>query len=236
MCHRYLLLEEHYRDILARIGLGPETDFRSRYNMAPGTGIPAVRRPAGGGVEAARLHWGLVPSWAKNGDSAGLMNARAESLADKPSFRDAFRSRRCVIPASGFYEWAKHGRTRRPWLFRWRDERPFGFAGLWEAWRAPDGSVRETCAIVTTAPNDQIRPIHDRMPVMLKPEQFDAWLDPRATAPESLAPLLHPAPAGAMSAVALDSRVNSVRHDDPACLAPAATETEGSGPQLSLGL
>ena len=248
MCCRYLLLEQHFRGILERLGVDASAEYISRYNIAPGTVVPAVRtkpralppRRTPGAGELARestgLRWGLVPSWAGSDGGAKLMNARAESVADKPSFRDALRTRRCVIPASGFYEWQAVGRARQPWLFRWRDEQPIGLAGLWESWRAPDGTVLESCAIITTEPNELMRPIHDRMPVMLTPEQFDPWLDPHLTSPEKLAPLLRPPPAAAMSAVALDSRVNSVRHDDPACLAPAGPVAEGSGPQLSLGL
>ncbi len=239
MCCRFLLLQQHFREVLERLGLDQVPEFASRHNIAPGTAIPAVRtkaparrRPGQGGSarEFVPLHWGLTPAWASSRGS-GLMNARAESLADKPSFRDAFRTRRCVIPASGFYEWAVLGRTRQPWLFRRRDGQPFGLAGLWEAWHAPDGTVLESCAIVTTEPNDLMRPIHHRMPVMLTPDQFDPWLDPRETDPNRLAPLLRPPDAGTMSATALAPRVNSVHHDDPACLAPAGTE---AGRQLSL--
>jgi putative SOS response-associated peptidase YedK len=242
MCCRFLLLQQHFREVLERLGLDKAPEFASRYNIAPGTPIPAVRtqapaRRSPGEGEPARefvpLHWGLTPAWASSRGS-GSMNARAESLAGKPSFRDAFRTRRCVIPATGFYEWAVLGRTRQPWLFRRRDGQPFGLAGLWESWRAPDGTVLESCAIITTEPNDLMRPIHHRMPVMLSPDQFDPWLDLRETDPKRLSALLHPPDAGAMSATALAPRVNSVHHDDPACLDPAGSEA--AGPQLSLGL
>src|SRR5262249_54366085 len=153
----------------------------SRYNIAPGTKIPAVRgagrnaRP-----EAVTFRWGLTPAWAKTDEPAArLVNARAETLLEKPSFRDAVTARRCVIPASGFFEWETVGRAKRPWRFAWRDETPFGLAGLWETWRAPDGEVVASCAVITTQPNELMRPIHHRMPVMLTPEECRTWLDPR---------------------------------------------------------
>ncbi|MBL9187849.1 MAG: SOS response-associated peptidase [Opitutaceae bacterium] len=239
MCSRFLLLQQHYRDLLARLGIAAPAEFLSRYNIAPGSAIPLVRtKPAGRAPAApslAHLHWGLVPAWAKSADGEPLLNARAETLATKPSFRDAFRARRCIIPASGFYEWEAVGRARRPWLFRRRDEQPFGLAGLWESWRAPDGTAFETCALITTEPNDLMRPIHHRMPVMLTPEQFAPWLDPRTTEPEKLAPLLRPPAADTMSALAVGPHVSHVRHEGPECLTPAAQHIAGD-PQLSLGL
>lgn len=238
MCCRYLLLRQQFHELLERLGIDAAPEFASRFNIAPGSLLPAVRAQPGKtkpAREAVALRWGLVPAWTKSAAPAGLANARAESLAAKPSFRDAARTRRCVLPASGFYEWEHRGRARRPWLFRRRDESPFGLAGVWETWRAPDGSQRETCAVVTTEPNDLLRPIHHRMPVMLDPAACAAWLDPRTTDLAQLAPLLRPPPPDTMTARALDPRVNDLRHDDAACLAPAAPNEPGGGPQLSLG-
>lgn len=250
MCCRFLLLQQHYCDILAHLGIAAPAEFLSRYNIAPGSDIMVVRtRPSAFSSSNARtqpqtpknevtaLRWGLTPAWAHDDEPAArLVNARAETLAAKPSFRDALRSRRCVIPASGFYEWENLGRAKNPWLFRRRDEQPFGLAGLWESWRAPDGAQLETCAVITTEPNAVMRPIHHRMPVMLEPAQFAAWLDPRNSDPAALADLLRPAPADSMSALAVGLHVSNVHHEGPECLAPAAAIAPGRSPQLSLGL
>jgi len=233
MCTRFVLLQEHLREMLQRLGLGEDVEFASRYNIAPMTRVPAVRaKPK---REKASLRWGLVPSWAKEDVGFKMVNARAETLAEKPAFRDAFQKRRCVIPASGFYEWEVIGRARKPWLFRRRDEQPFGFAGLWDTWRMPDGAMVETCAVITTVPNELMRPIHHRMPVMLTPEQFEPWLDPSTTQPEKLAPLLQPPLATTMSSFAVSRHVSNVRNEGPDCLAPASEDNAGEAPQLSLG-
>ena len=239
MCCRYLLLEQHYRAIMERLGIGASAEFLSRYNIAPGSDISVVRTKARmDGREVTTLRWGLVPAWKKrDATGSGLVNARAESLAAKPSFRDALRLRRCVIPASGFYEWEPVGRTRKPWLFRRRDEQPFGLAGLWENWSAPDGTPLETCAVITTESNELMRPIHHRMPVILTPEQCAEWLDPRVIAPDALAALLRPTSAKSMSALAVSTHVSSVLHEGPECVAPAGAETgPATGSQFSLGL
>lgn len=235
MCCRYHLSQEHYRKVLERLGIPAPAQFLSRYNIAPGAPIPAVRNaPRAAQREATALRWGLVPSWARADEPGSrLVNARAETLVEKPSFREALRTRRCLIPATGFYEWETIGRAKHPWYFRWRDDEPLGFAGLWETWRAPDGSLLESCAIVTTTPNAVMRPIHHRMPVMLTLAQFEPWLDPRATDPAVVLPLLQPAPADAMVATRVSDYVSSIQHEGPECLAAATTPIT---PQLSLGL
>jgi len=212
--------------MVERLSLRARSEFASRYNIAPGTKIPAVRKaPKMGSRELAELRWGLVPPWTKaEAVGTGLVNARAESLAVKPSFREAFRERRCLIPASGFYEWKVDGRTRQPWLFRRRDEQPFFLAGLWESWSGSDSSVLETCAVITTVPNTLMMPIHQRMPVMLAVDAGSAWLDPSAKEHDLLAMLAHPFPTAGMTACAVSTRVNSVAHDDAECLKPANTD------------
>lgn len=243
MCSRYLIAEEHLRAILIRLGVPVPAGLPgTRYNVPPGRPIPTIRAKPRPGDAAAAVHnrvfapltWGLVPSWART-DESPIVNARAESIADKPSFRDAFRRRRCLIPASGFYEWKSIGSGREPWLFRRRDDAPFGFAGLWDTWTAPDGEVRESCAVITTAPNALMTPIHHRMPVMLDEAAWEPWLDPDLTEPTRLAPLLEPWAPETMTAVAVSRRVNHAGFDDPSCLQPVAPEAAPrADPQLGL--
>lgn len=240
MCCRYRLDREHLQRILAQLDAerAPGVDLPpTRYNLAPGAPIPVIRRTRrADALELALLFWGLIPTWAQDRAAFGpkLANARAETLSEKPAFRDLVRPRRALIPASGFYEWQRlGGRTRLPHHFARRDGQPFCFAALWTLWRDPTdpdpaAPTLESCTLITTTPNALLRPIHDRMPVMLDLDEARAWLDPHH--PDPLA-LLRPSPADAMVATPLDARVNSVAHDDPACLTPAAPP-----PQLDLGL
>ncbi len=229
MCNRFVLLKEHYHAILAALGVAARPDFASRYNIAPTTAVPVVRTTPR--RETAALRWGLVPAWAKADHDLNLFNARVETIAEKPSFREALKKRRCVIPASGFYEWKTSGRNKQPMFVRRRDEQPFCFAGLWESWPAPAGAPLESCTLVTTEPNELMRPIHTRMPFMLTPAQGSAWLDATITdAPTAIA-LLTPLRSDEMTATAVGDYVSNVRHEGPECLAPA-----GESPQFSLGL
>ena len=237
MCGRYVLKREDLQALLHHLGVKDPRDFVSRYNIAPTTVIPAVRpSPEDAAREAVALTWGLVPAWSKDAKSgARLANARSEGIASKPAFRDAFRKRRCIVPASGFYEWQSTGRFKQPWFFSRADRQPFALAGIWERWRSIDGVTIETCALITTEPNELVRPLHDRMPVILDGAAIDQWLDPKLHEPAQLEPLLRPLPASIMAGVPVSTRVNAVRNDGPECLEPASVEA-ASDDQLGLGL
>ncbi|RME83237.1 MAG: SOS response-associated peptidase [Caldilineae bacterium] len=220
MCGRFTLASPP--EVLAQMfELDEVPAFRPRYNIAPTQPVAAVRlSPQGREREFTFLTWGLIPSWAKDiRMGARMINARAETVAEKPAYRAAFRYRRCLIPADGFYEWQKRAGGKQPYFIGMKDGRPFAMAGLWEHWEGDDGSVIESCTILTTTPNELVAPLHNRMPVILPGEVFDAWLRPNTPASD-LKRLLRPYPAEAMRAYAVSTLVNSPANDTPACIAP----------------
>jgi len=221
MCGRFTLFEPD--KVLAKeFGVSGFPPRSLRYNIAPSQPIAAVRAvPAGSGRELALLRWGLIPSWSKDPAIGNrLINARAETAPEKPSFRNAFRRHRCLIPTSGFYEWLRWERGKQPYFVRMRDGHPFAFAGLWDRWESPEEGAIETCTILTTAANAVLAPIHDRMPVILPPWEYSRWLDPSIKDPDSLAPLLVPFPPEEMLAYPVNPRVNVPSADDKGCIAP----------------
>jgi putative SOS response-associated peptidase YedK len=195
-------------------------DFRPRYNIAPGQDVLCVIRDGENRIE--HLRWGLIPFWAKDPAIGNrLINARAETVAEKPSFRSAFAKRRCLVVADGFYEWRPEGKRKVPVYIFLKSKKPFGFAGLYENWKDPGGREIRTCTIITTEANDLVRPIHDRMPVILPEGVEDRWLDPSEGSRERLQAILTPYPAGEMAAFEVTSIVNSAAHDAPDCITPA---------------
>jgi putative SOS response-associated peptidase YedK len=201
-----------------------------RFNIAPTTGIPVVKL-AEEGREIVEMRWGLIPSWAKPDAKLPLMiNARAETVHTGGAFRSAFKSRRCIVPASGYYEWRASSFTPRtnaqkqPFYFRRRDGKPIAFAAVWEAGRLKD-QVIPTVATITTDPNADAALVHDRMPVMLEREDFDRWLDPAPLTDEERAKFLAPRPVGELEIYAVDKRVGSIRNDDPHLIEPIAKDT-----------
>ncbi len=238
MCGRYVLKRKDLEELLQRFGIRSLQEFHDRFNVAPTTQVPAIRASKQDPTarEAVALQWGLVPRWAKDAKSgAKLANARAEGIADKPAFRHAFRQKRCAIPASGFYEWQTIGKLKQPWYFKLQDGGPLLFAGLWESWQSVDGVTLETCALITTSPNAVMTPIHDRMPVILHGAAVDTWLDPRIEDPAQLAPVLQPLPAELMATHAVSPQMNSVRYENPDCIAPAEPLRAPEEPQLGFG-
>lgn len=190
-----------------------------RYNIAPTQTVIVVSDD--GTRHLTQMQWGLIPSWAKDPTIGNRMiNARAETVATKPAFRVALRKRRCLIPADGFYEWQQAGRRKQPVYITFKTREPFSFAGLWDTWTAPDGEAIRTCTIITTEANELLKPIHDRMPVILTREAESVWLDPTLQDPAKLLPLLKSYPAQEMEAYAVSLRVNSPSHDTPECLLP----------------
>jgi putative SOS response-associated peptidase YedK len=220
VCGRFTLTTPG-EELAELFGLDDTAELPPRYNIAPGTEVAAI------GLDASRrrktlrlLRWGLLPGWADDPRLGNrLLLARAESLAQRPAFADSYRRHRSAIPADGFFEWQRAAGSRRPWLVRRADRRPFAMAALYATWRRGDDR-RTTCAIVTTPANDLVAPIHDRMPALLDPPSVDRWL--RVEDPAELAALLRPAPAAGLVAFPVDPRVNRAEFDQPECVQPIA--------------
>jgi len=217
MCGRFTLtadleqLEERFSFHAADLSVHP------RYNIAPSQQVLAVI--GAGERRGGLLRWGLIPSWAKDPSLGNRMiNARAETLAEKPSFRRALQKRRCLVPADGFYEWKPEGKQKTPMYISLQSHEPFGFAGLWETWKAPDGETIHSCTIITTEPNFLVKSIHTRMPVMLTRDAEAFWLDRSIEDPERLLPLLVPYADQEMKACAVSPAVNSPKNDSPMCI------------------
>jgi putative SOS response-associated peptidase YedK len=232
MCGRFTL-RTPLAEVADAFDLPPQAFERAdgwhgRYNIAPSQEVAAVRRHDAGGREAVWLQWGLVPSWADD-PALGyrMINARSETADTKPAFRDAFRRRRCLVAADGFYEWKRGTKPKQPYYIRLADDGPFAFAGLWEHWRRGD-EVIDSCTILTTEANELVATLHDRMPVILDRQRYDAWLDP-ALDPARAGALLVPYPARQMTVFPVSTVVNSTRHDGPQLIAPAVPgKTQGS--------
>ena len=219
MCGRYVLTTpvEALRKLFRFTG--PALNLAPRWNIAPTQDAPVVRL-ADKAIELVMLRWGLVPYWAEDAAiGAKMINARGDTVATKPAFRAAFKSRRCLVPADGFYEWQTTGpaHPKQPVLFRRQDGSPFAFAGIWERWVPPGGGVLESFAIITTDANQLMAKYHHRCPVVLSPGDHERWLDPKADA----SALIRPPPSEGFSVTRVGTRVNNVRNDDEACVAPA---------------
>ena len=200
--------------------LQPDTPV-ARYNIAPTQPVAAIRAAQDGGDEWALFYWGLIPSWAKDPSiGAKMINARAETAPEKPSFRSAFKRRRCIVPMDGFYEWQKAGGSKIPHFIHQPDRLPFGVAGLWEVWHSPDGGAVASCTLLTTEPNRFMATLHNRMPVILDPQDYEQWLhDDR---PDQLRHLLRPCADDLLTAYAVSTYVNRPVNEGPACIVPLA--------------
>jgi putative SOS response-associated peptidase YedK len=226
MCGRFVL-KAPFSELVRLYNVTNNLNLEPRYNIPPTENIAAVRPdPVGTGRRLDMLRWGLVPWWAKDLKvSFSNINAKAETVAEKPAFRDAFRERRCVIPADGFYEWKKiDAKTKQPYAIVMKDRSVFGFAGLWERWKdRASGEMIQSCTIITTTPNEVCAALHDRMPVILEPKDYARWLGDEATDPPHLMAMLRPYPAEAMEAYPVSARVGNVKNTDATLFEPLAT-------------
>ena len=205
---------------------GDGDDFPARYNIPPGTDIAVIRLSPDGKRVLHRLRWGLIPFWSKDPSiGAKLNNARGESVHERPSFRNAFAKRRCLIPASGFYEWKTEEKTRQPYYFSSKNSRPLALAGLWESWKAPDGAIVRTVCIITSAANELMAPVHDRMPVIIGAADWSRWLDAPA---EAIADLIRPYAGTDLQAWPIDRRVSRTAEDGANLIAPVGLDTVSS--------
>ena len=221
MCGRFIQCTSGDR-LAERFHLSTAPELTPRYNVAPSQPVGAIRSAEGDGREWVALRWGLVPAWAPEPRTAyRTINARAETAAEKPTDRQAFCCRRCLIPADGFYEWQTVGKGKQPSCIAAADGQPMAFAGLWDRWER-NGQVLESGTILVTPANARIAPLHDRMPAILDPAAEARWLDPRITDPAALRPLLVPCPSARLRVWPVSAAVNSTRHDGPDLMAPVA--------------
>jgi putative SOS response-associated peptidase YedK len=234
MCARFTLTARP--DLISQLfDLDLLLDIHPRYNVAPTQDVLAVRTAADGEREFARLRWGLIPSWSNDASIGNkLLNARSETIAEKPSFRDAIRKRRCLIAADGFYEWKTENRHKQPYFIHFPDRKPFAFAGIWERWHADDGKLVESCSILTTAANDLLKPLHERMPVILAKQDYPLWLDSHVTDAAEVQPLLRALPADALQLYAVTPKVNNARFDEPQFVEPLNQEPSPKPKQATL--
>jgi len=232
MCGRFRLtrsqkyLEEHF--------LAYGEVARPRYNIAPSQPVTTIRQDASKPVRTlSTMRWGLVPSWAKD-MSMGYktINARAETVATTASFREPFKSQRCLIPADGFYEWQRNGKGKQPYCFEVHDSEVFAFAGLWDKWKNPEGEIIESCTILTTTPNALLSDIHDRMPVILRADNYDLWLDPGFRNTGTVSAMLIPFDPTVMRRYPVSTRINSVENDDADCARPTQDEVSPTQARL----
>ena len=219
MCGRFAL-KAPPADIARQFGVDAVPELAPRYNIAPTQDILIIRTDAQARLEAVQVKWGLLPSWAKDiSMAAKLANARGETVAEKPAFRSAFRRMRCLIPADGFYEWEATPSGKQPWFLRLKSQAPLAFAGLWEHWQGPDGAALETATLITTDANELVRPVHDRMPVILPPGDWAAWLGAQTKA-DDLKALLKPLPSDLMERYRVSRRMSNARNEGADCVAP----------------
>lgn len=229
MCGRFTL--HHSTQEVAERFAAQQVLFplENRYNIAPGQAIPVIANSTLAGARwMEAMKWGLVPFWAKDAEIGNrLINARAETIAEKPAYKQALKRRRCILPSDGFYEWqAQSSGPRLPYHIRLRDGELFGFAGLWEEWEAPDSSPLRTCTLITVEPNELMAPIHNRMPAILRREDEDAWLDSELKDTDSIVALLKSYPAKSMEAFPVSRRVNAPQNDDELNIEPVVEENE----------
>ena len=217
MCGRYTLTVD-IKAVAEKFGVPATLETSPRYNIAPTQEVVTIMR--NGASHLAWLRWGLIPSWSKD-ESIGsrMINARAETLAEKPSFKGLLRSKRCLIVADGFYEWKQENGFKTPMYIGLKDREPFAFAGLWDQWKAPDGQQVRSCTIITTEPNELIAPIHNRMPAILLPDAYELWLDPDVHDEHALSHWLAPYPSDEMMARPVSRLVNDPKRDSPELIA-----------------
>ena len=221
MCGRFTLTLDPAQLREAFPGLFIPADIKPRYNIAPSQPVAVI--PNTGENKLDFFTWGLIPFWAKDPAIGNrLINARAETLAEKPAFRSSFRRRRCLILSDGFFEWKPDlsGKSKTPYYIQMKSGEPFAFAGLWDLWSHPDGSEIRSCTIITTTPNELMQTIHNRMPAILSPNSYQTWLDVEEQKPENLTSLLTPYPSSAMSAYPVSKVVNAPQNDTPECIKP----------------